>query len=207
MLTPSGYGLGPWAKPWVRRAAHFLQEATHTHPRLHAVWDRILALFSQTNSAQSDDEVTWPQFWLAVVDGTFGDAHECRRSAHTIDGAGLCSNQPWIHRARMGELCNASCAVTGGLLLSSSERRYAALRLVVRVTDVLSADHVKATLSPAVVRTLSQALSRKDDLLVKPAGKTVRGLRVNARVKARVEAKAHRLGVLRAAVPDDLVRV
>ena len=42
------------------------QESTASHPRLHAVWDKLLARFA----APAGDDVAWPQFWLAVVDGT-----------------------------------------------------------------------------------------------------------------------------------------
>jgi hypothetical protein len=39
-----------------------------SHPRLHAVWDRVLAAYMAPEGA-AHATLPLPQFWLAVIDG------------------------------------------------------------------------------------------------------------------------------------------
>eukprot|EP00198_Chlamydomonas_reinhardtii_P000103 XP_001689438.1 predicted protein [Chlamydomonas reinhardtii] len=98
-----------------------------------------------------------------------------------------------------------SCVVEGGLMDSSHERRYLGFQLFARCLPHLRPEHVATVFSPALTRTLTNAVKRRDSYLHASARKLLDGIAgflersdvgggVDGGVKMAVAAALQRLG-------------
>ena len=146
---------GLFSKEHIKVLQPVLLATSASHPRLHTLWHYLLPLLL-------------PGFRpYRATGGAAAAGHDLDVGAAAAAAAAAADKKGAAKGAVSGPLLESfwSCVVEGGLMDSSHERRYLGFQLFARCLPHLRPEHVATVFSPALTRTLTNAVKRRDSYL------------------------------------------